>query len=81
MHSHYINGRWIAGDGAPMSAIDPSTGLKTWEGHAATGAEVDAACSAARAAFGAWAEKSADERIGVCNRFCDLLKAHAEKSK
>ncbi len=79
MHSHYIDGNWIAGDGAPMSACDPSTGQEIWKGYAAGAADVDAACNAARAAFGAWAGKPVDERIAVCMRFRDLLKTHAEE--
>ncbi|HJV73901.1 MAG TPA: succinylglutamate-semialdehyde dehydrogenase [Noviherbaspirillum sp.] len=79
MHSHYINGQWIAGDGLPFSACDPSTGRQIWNGHSATAAEVDAACNAARAAFGPWAELLSEERIAICERFRDLLKSHAEE--
>jgi len=79
MHSHYLNGQWIAGDGPQLAAHDPSTGLQTWSGHAATAAEVDAACKAARNAFEAWATAAADIRIGICQRFRDLLKEHGEE--
>jgi len=79
MHSHYLNGQWIAGDGPQLAAHDPSTGLQTWSGHAATPAEVDAACKAARNAFEAWATAAADVRIGICQRFRDLLKEHSEE--
>ncbi|MGH8809788.1 MAG: aldehyde dehydrogenase family protein, partial [Noviherbaspirillum sp.] len=78
MPSHYVNGKWIAGEGPRLTAYDPSTGACTWSGSAATAAEVDAACKAARASFDAWAMRASDERIGVCNRFRDLLKEHAE---
>jgi succinylglutamic semialdehyde dehydrogenase len=79
MHSHYINGEWIAGDGVRLSVIDPATGneLKTF--HAATPNEVDSACRAARAAFEPWAMQSLDERIAICARFRDLLKANSEE--
>ncbi|HZW23157.1 succinylglutamate-semialdehyde dehydrogenase [Noviherbaspirillum sp.] len=79
MHSHYLNGQWIAGDGPQLAAHDPSTGLQTWSGHAATAAEVDAACKAAGNAFEAWATAAADIRIGICQRFRDLLKEHGEE--
>lgn len=79
MHSHYINGQWIAGEGMPFSARDPSTGRQIWSGRAATAAEVDDACTAARAVFGPWAELASDERLAVCVRFRDLLKSHAEE--
>ena len=79
MYSHYLNDQWIAGDGPQLAAFDPSTGRQTWSGHAATAAEVDIACKAARAAFDAWAAAALDVRVGICNRFRDLLKEHSEE--
>jgi succinylglutamic semialdehyde dehydrogenase len=79
MHSHYLNGRWVTGEGPALAAHDPSTGKQVWSGHAATPTEVDIACNAARAAFRAWAMRPLDERIAICQRFRDLLKEHAEE--
>ncbi|HYC42416.1 MAG TPA: succinylglutamate-semialdehyde dehydrogenase [Noviherbaspirillum sp.] len=79
MHSHYVKGQWIAGEGPQLAAYDPSTGQQTWSGRSATAAEVDVACKAARAAFEAWATEPLDVRVGVCNRFRDLLKEHSEE--
>jgi succinylglutamic semialdehyde dehydrogenase len=79
MLSHYINSKWIAGEGQPLSAIDPSTGKTVWTGTAATAAEVDQSCKAARAAFGDWALAPPEQRIAACQRFRDLLKEHAEE--
>lgn len=79
MHSHYLNGCRIAGEGSPLASIDPSTGLQTWCGRAATPGEVDAACRSARAAFDAWAMAEFDLRIGICQRFRELLKEHGEE--
>jgi succinylglutamic semialdehyde dehydrogenase len=79
MHSHYLNGQWIAGDGPQLVACDPSNGQQTWSGHAATPAEVDIACKAAHAAFEAWATEPLEVRVGICNRFRDLLKEHGEE--
>ena len=78
MHSHFLNGQWIAGEGPQLAAYDPSTGRETWSGHAATAAEVAIACKAARAAFEAWACEPLEVRVGICNRFRDLLKEHSE---
>ena len=78
MHSHYINGQWIEGAGPQLTVTDPSTGKQIWSGRAATPEEVDVACKAARAAFGAWTQMPLDERIALCNRFRDLLKAQGE---
>lgn len=79
MHSHYVNGRWIEGEGPPLAAFNPADGLQVWAGRAATADEVDAACNAARTAFDAWAMAALDERIAVCTRFRDLLKKHSEE--
>lgn len=76
--SHFINGQWLTGSGAPLVAINPANGEQTWQGFHASSDEVNAACDAARAAFKAWARTSLDERIAVCVRFRDLLKEHTE---
>lgn len=78
-HSHYLNGQWIAGEGPQLITVDPSCGSQTWSGRAATAVEVDVACKSARAAFDAWARRSLDERLAICNRFRDLLKEHSEE--
>jgi len=78
MHSHYLNGQWVVGDGPQLVAIDPASGSQTWCGHAASVAEVNTACKSARAAFDAWARAPLEERIVICNRFRDLLKEHSE---
>ena len=79
MHSHYINGSWVAGEGPQLTASDPSTGRQAWSGTAATQSEVDAACAAARAAFAPWAETALEQRIAICRRFRDLLKENGEQ--
>ncbi|HEY0845899.1 MAG TPA: succinylglutamate-semialdehyde dehydrogenase [Noviherbaspirillum sp.] len=78
-NSHYLNGRWIAGDGPQLTASDPATGAQTWSGHAATAAEVDIACRAAREAFDGWARTTLDGRLAICHRFRDLLKENSEE--
>lgn len=78
MHSHYLNGQWIAGEGPELMACDPSTGLPVWRGRSATASETDAACKAARAAFAACAATGPEQRIALCERFRDLLREDAE---
>ncbi len=78
MHSHYLNGQWVTGEGSQLVTTDPATGLQSWTGAAATAAEIDLACKAARVAFAGWAATSLEERIAVCERFRDLLKANTE---
>lgn len=78
MHSHYLNGQWIAGEGQPLQVIDPAAGSLIWTGAEATADEVDAACESARAAFEPWALTPPEDRIAVCQRFRDLLKRETE---
>lgn len=67
--NHFIDGRWMAGDGAAIRATDPATGETTWEGRAATSDEVREAMRAAAAAFELWAETPVADRIGYLERF------------
>jgi len=76
--SHLIDGEWLAGEGVTFAVHDPSTGQQIWSGNAASAAEVDAACHAARTAFRGWAATTLDERIAACMRFRDLLKQQAD---
>lgn len=76
--SNYINGEWLAGSGAELVTIDPSTGRQTWTSNESTEEDVARAAQAARDAFEDWALTSLDERIAICTRFRDLLKEHTE---
>jgi succinylglutamic semialdehyde dehydrogenase len=77
--SNYINGEWLAGSGALLATIDPSTGRQTWTSNESTAGDVALAVQAARAQFEDWALRPLAERIAVCQRFRDLLKEHAEE--
>ena len=77
--SNYINGSWLAGSGAELVTVDPSTGAQTWSSNESTPDDVQQAAAAARAAFEAWAMTPLAERIAVCTRFRDLLKDDAEE--
>ena len=77
--SNFINGEWLAGSGAELATIDPSTGRQTWTSKQSTAEDVARATQAARDKFEAWALAPLDERIAVCTRFRDLLKEHSEE--
>ena len=77
--SNFINGEWIAGSGAELVTIDPSSGRQTWSSKESTADDVARAAQAAHDAFEAWALAPLEERIGVATRFRDLLKEHAEE--
>jgi len=77
-----IGGEWRpARSGETFAAIDPAKG--TVLGHAAAGdkADVDAAVTAARAAFSApaWAGMSPHERSRLLLRIAEQIEAHAEE--
>ncbi|MCG2586676.1 succinylglutamate-semialdehyde dehydrogenase [Massilia sp. TS11] len=76
--SNFIDGVWLAGHGAELVTVDPSTGRQTWTSNAASVEDVNAAVAAARAAFEDWALRPLEERIAIATRFRDLLKAQAE---
>jgi succinylglutamic semialdehyde dehydrogenase len=77
--SNFINGEWLAGSGAELVTIDPSTGGTTWSFNESTPGDVQRAAEAARAAFEAWAATPLEERMAVCLRFRDLIKENAEE--
>jgi succinylglutamic semialdehyde dehydrogenase len=77
--SNYINGEWLAGSGAELVTVDPSTGRQTWSSNASTPGDVQRAAQAARASFAQWASTPLDERIATCARFRDLLRQDAEE--
>ncbi len=61
MH-HYVNGNWIAGQGAAFSSVNPATGAIIWEGVNATLVEIKTACAAAHNALARWSNLDVQER-------------------
>jgi len=76
--SNYINGEWLAGSGAELATIDPSTGRQTWTSNASSPDDIARAAQAAHDSFEAWALTPLVERIAIATRFRDLLKDNAE---
>jgi succinylglutamic semialdehyde dehydrogenase len=76
--SNYINGEWLAGSGAQLATIDPSTGRQTWTSNASSPDDIARAAQAAHDSFEAWALTPLAERIAIATRFRDLLKDNAE---
>lgn len=79
MSTHYIAGQWLAGRGEPLQSLDPVSQAVVWQGRGADAAQVDAAVTAARQAFLAWAAQSLDSRIAVLERFAVYLKDRAQQ--
>jgi len=82
LHTHYINGEWVAGEGHPLTSIDPAKNVSIWEGKSATAAQIDNAISAAREALPSWSMKSVEERLTIIKAYGEKLgdnKAHLAK--
>jgi succinylglutamic semialdehyde dehydrogenase len=74
----YVNGAWHQGAGAAFASTCPATGQTVFTAHAADEDQVRAAVAAARAAFGPWAGKSREERIGVLEAYGQALQSMAD---
>lgn len=79
MTTHFIAGRWQAGQGEALQSLDPVSQAVVWEGQGATAAQVEQAVASARQAFPNWARQSLDRRIAVLEAFAAQLKANADE--
>jgi len=75
--SHFINGHWVAGNGAPFEKVNPSDNSVIWSGHAGTEQDVCSAIEAARGAFPEWASTPEEQRIALLQRFAENLATNA----
>ena len=76
---HWIGGRVVEGSGARRGDVfDPATGRIAKHVAYASPDDVDAAVTAARAAFGPWRATSLAERTRVLFRFRELLHERAD---
>jgi succinate-semialdehyde dehydrogenase/glutarate-semialdehyde dehydrogenase len=73
-----IDGKWIAGNRAPIAVDDPYT-LEDFAGVANLGEEeARQAVAAAEAAFPAWAARPARDRAAILRRWYELLVRHRD---
>lgn len=76
---NYINGQQIeAIEGAILDVYDPSTGKVYATAPASTQADVEAAVSAAKAAYSTWSKTSIDERYKLLSRIADYIERDAD---
>jgi len=73
-----IDGKTVQGK-ATFDVINPSTGQVLGQCPASSKEDVDAAVSAARAAFPAWASLPDEERAGLCHAIGEALEENAEE--
>lgn len=74
----FIDGQWLAGQGANFESIDPARNQAVWSGNAADEKQVDAAVMAARVAFPEWSQRSLEDRLAICKKFSELLAENKE---
>lgn len=75
---HFIGGEAVPGRGQAFDILDPSRGSVLGKATDATADEIEAAASAARAAFPAWAGRSGEERKAILHRIADLIEQRAD---
>ncbi|WP_415184680.1 aldehyde dehydrogenase family protein [Phaeovulum sp.] len=73
----FIGGAFRPGEGSRLPVENPATGETIGHIAAATGAEVDAAVAAARAAFRIWSRELPRTRANALHRLGDLIAADA----
>lgn len=80
-HGHFIHGRVEhGGSDEPIDIHDPATGLRIAQCSAGGAAEIDAAVTAARAAFeGPWSKFTAAQRSMVLWKIADLIQANFQQ--
>ena len=76
--SLFINGKWLAGQGAAFTSLNPATRQSIWTGQAADAEQVASAVAAARFASAVWANKSFDERCKQVRRYAQQLTENKE---
>ena len=75
---NYINGEFVSAvSGKTLDNVDPSTGKVYSLIPRSEQADVDAAVTAAEAAFPSWSNLSVEKRSEVLIRLADLIKSNA----
>ncbi|WP_432454715.1 MULTISPECIES: succinylglutamate-semialdehyde dehydrogenase [unclassified Agarivorans] len=77
--NQFINGQWLAGQGASFQSIDPAKNVCVWQGNAALSAQVDQAVKAARSSQFDWYMLGLESRIAVIKQFAALLEQNKER--
>ncbi|MGH2693510.1 MAG: gamma-aminobutyraldehyde dehydrogenase [Actinomycetota bacterium] len=77
---NFIDGKYQdAQDGRAASLINPADGQKFAEAPVSGGADIDAACAAARRAFDSWRDTTPSERSLALFRIADVIEERAEE--
>ncbi|MEQ9163790.1 MAG: aldehyde dehydrogenase family protein, partial [Ilumatobacter fluminis] len=77
---NFINGEWVdAASGETSAVIDPSTGEQYAEAALSGQADVDAAMSAASAAYEGWSNATPSDRALALIRVADAIEAAGDE--
>lgn len=77
----FIDGRWVPGSGGrQVNVLDPATGAVIGRVSVAGAEQLEAAVSAAHAAFGRWRDTSVLERSNVLRRAAAALRGSGEET-
>jgi betaine-aldehyde dehydrogenase len=77
---NFVNGEWVdASDGRTTPVINPSTGEQYAEAALSGPADVDAAMSAAAAAFEGWRDSTPSDRALALIRIADAIEARGDE--
>ncbi|GGB19731.1 succinylglutamate-semialdehyde dehydrogenase [Agarivorans gilvus] len=77
--NQFINGQWLAGQGALLKSIDPAKNQVIWQGKTASPEQVESAVSAARHSQFAWYMSGLEQRMATIKQFASLLETHKEE--
>ncbi|MGB3627753.1 MAG: succinylglutamate-semialdehyde dehydrogenase [Henriciella sp.] len=75
----YIDGKWIAGDGDWFEKTCPATGETSWEGQAASPAQVHKAIDSARKAGEAWRHRPQHDRTRILEAYAEAVGERSER--
>ncbi|MEQ9314557.1 MAG: aldehyde dehydrogenase family protein, partial [Henriciella sp.] len=75
----YIDGKWLAGDGDWFEKTCPATGETSWEGQAASPAQVHLAIESARKAGEAWRHLPQHDRTRILEAYAEAVGERAEQ--
>lgn len=75
---HFIDGKWVEGEGTPLISSDPASAEVIGEGKEATVSTVNQAIEAAASALPGWSNTHLETRINLLKRFQGILETQRE---
>ncbi len=73
-----INGKFVKGEGAPISVLNPSTGAEITQVNEASMAQIESAVKTAAIAFKTWKKTTPSQRAGMLLALAEAIDSNAE---